>query len=299
VDDLHALSWDRKSLTYAAGAPRDALPAEDAAEALWLTYYRNIFNPARVKVNAMLKEMPRKCWSTMPETALIPELLVNAKPRVSSMIANTARQAIAQGDPRAMIDRLQVINTIPDLAREAKSFRLCDWANACTQTVFGEGPSDAKLVFVGEQPGDSEDLAGRPFVGPAGQLFDRVIERAGIDRQSVYVTNAVKHFKFEMRGRRRLHQTPNARDATNCRELELIKPAVLVCLGATAARSLLGNGFRITQSRGELVSSAYAGQTLATWHPSALLRVPDESMRQQMERDFEADLRRAASLVGR
>jgi DNA polymerase len=295
-------NWDRETLSFGGGVARDAAPKEDATEDLWLTYYRNIFNPARVKVNAMLKEMPRKYWSTMPETSLIPELLVKAKPRVKTMIEKTAKQAIEQGDPRAVATKLHVIDNIPDLASEAKSCRLCDWANACTQTVFGEGPPDAKIMFVGEQPGDSEDLAGRPFVGPAGQLFARVLEQVGIDRNRVYVTNAVKHFKFEMRGKRRIHQTPNARDASNCRpwllrELEIVKPSVLVCLGATAARSLLGNGFRITQSRGDVARTEYAEHTLATWHPSALLRVPDESQRERMEADFTADLARAAALA--
>jgi len=168
------------------------------------------------------------------------------------------------------------------------------WANA-TQTVFGEGNAHAKVMLVGEQPGDQEDIKGLPFVGPAGQLLDRALERAGVDRRTVYVTNAVKHFKWEPRGKRRLHKTPAQREIEACRqwiegEIRAVKPRVIVCLGATAARSLLGKDFRVSRERGKFVKSAYAPFVFATLHPSAILRAPDDASREagleQLIEDF-------------
>ncbi|MFT3788224.1 MAG: UdgX family uracil-DNA binding protein [Tepidisphaeraceae bacterium] len=293
-----SVRWDGHNLSFGPGVSRDAAPTGDQLESLWLTYYRSIFNPARVKVKAMKKEMPQKYWSTMPETALIPELLAQASPRVQAMTPEVVVRN-PEADPRSLPSVLNQITSLPQLAKEAAKCRICDWADKCTQTVFGEGPVKSAVIFVGEQPGDMEDREGRPFVGPAGQLFQRVLDEVGIDRKRVYVTNAVKHFKFEQRGKRRIHQTPTARDAANCRpwlerELGIIQPSMLVCLGATAARSLLGNGFRITQSRGEVIKSDHAPWTIATWHPSALLRVPDPAQQRAMEEQFAEDLRLVA-----
>lgn len=184
----------------------------------------------------------------------------------------------------------------------AKACLACSWARHCTQTVFGNGPADAKVVLIGEQPGDIEDREGKPFVGPAGQLLRGIIEEAGADVDQVYLTNAVKHFKFEERGKRRIHQTPSARDVSVCKpwlisELESIRPQVLVCLGATAAKSILGNGFRITQSRGDVQASDWCPQTVATWHPSAILRVPDREAADAMRGQLLADLKAAFGLL--
>jgi uracil-DNA glycosylase len=171
-----------------------------------------------------------------------------------------------------------------------------------TQTVFGSGPPRAKLMLVGEQPGDQEDRAGRPFVGPAGRLLDGALIAAGIDRSRVYVTNAVKHFKWEPRGKRRIHQKPNWAEMTACRpwleaELAVVKPDVLVCLGATAAQSLLGRQFRVTKMRGVPVESELAPTVMATVHPSSILRAPDEAARQEAMRDFIRDLKAVAKLI--
>jgi DNA polymerase len=171
-----------------------------------------------------------------------------------------------------------------------------------TQTVFGEGAAHAEVMFVGEQPGDKEDLAGRPFVGPAGQLFDKALEEAGIDRGKTYVTNAVKHFKWQARGKRRIHQKPNWSEIAACRpwldaELEVVKPRVLVALGATAAQALLGRSFRVTQMRGVPVDSPLAEHVLATIHPSAILRQQDDASRQQEYAAFVDDLRVVASVL--
>ena len=181
----------------------------------------------------------------------------------------------------------------------AKGCKACDLYKRATQTVFGEGPRKAEVMLVGEQPGDAEDLAGHPFVGPAGKLLDRALEEAGIDRRLVYVTNVVKHFKWEPRGKRRIHAKPNAAEIGACRpwleaEIALVKPRVLVCLGATAAQALLGKSFKVSRQRGAFVASALAPLVTATVHPSSILRAPDdESRRAEMQR-FVQDLRRVA-----
>src|SRR3954464_5379315 len=181
----------------------------------------------------------------------------------------------------------------------AKSCRNCDLWRHATQTVFGEGPDRAQLMLVGEQPGNDEDLAGHPFVGPAGKLLDRALEEAGIDRRTVYVTNVVKHFKWEPRGKRRIHKKPNAAEITACRpwletEIALVKPRALVCLGATAAQALLGASFKVTKQRGELVDSALAPLVAATVHPSSILRAPDDDARREEMRRFVEDLKKIA-----
>src|SRR3954465_1255213 len=185
------------------------------------------------------------------------------------------------------------------LAKASQSCRGCDLYKLGTQTVFGEGHSRAKVMFVGEQPGDREDLAGKPFVGPAGKLLDRALEEAGIDRGDVYVTNAVKHFKWEPRGKRRIHKKPNAIEIHACRpwldaELEAVKPEAIVCLGATAAQALLGRDFRLTKHRGEAVPSPLAALVTATVHPSAPLRAPDDESRRREIAAFIADIKAIA-----
>jgi uracil-DNA glycosylase len=192
--------------------------------------------------------------------------------------------------------------TLPKLRAAAAGCTGCHLYTLGTQTVFGEGSADADVVFVGEQPGDQEDLAGRPFVGPAGRVLDEGLVAAGIDRSKVYVTNAVKHFKWEPRGKRRIHQKPNWAEMTACRpwleaELAVVQPDVLVCLGATAAQSLLGRQFRVTKMRGVPVESELAPSVMATVHPSSILRAPDEAARQEAMRDFIRDLKAVAKLI--
>jgi len=190
-------------------------------------------------------------------------------------------------------------------AREiSKGCKACDLYLRGTQTVFGEGPSGAEIMMVGEQPGDAEDLAGHPFVGPAGKLLDRALEEAGIDRARVYVTNVVKHFKWEPRGKRRIHAKPNAAEIGACRpwletEITLVQPRVLVCPGATAAQALLGRAFKVTQMRGQFVESSLAPLVTATVHPSSILRAPDDESRRQELREFVADLKKVASTLAK
>jgi uracil-DNA glycosylase len=289
-----SLHWDGETLSEGPPAAKADAPAGDPIEEVWKTYYASIFNPARVKVGAMLKEMPRKYWKNMPETALVPELLAGAQARETGMIAKAETERAADragigGNLRAAWEALR---------DEAKGCTRCHLYKDATQTVFGEGPVDARLMFVGEQPGDQEDLAGRPFVGPAGQVFDRAVAAAGVDRTRVYVTNAVKHFKFEQRGKRRIHSKPGGPEIDACRwwieqERVLIRPPVTVALGATAARSLLGKVVTIGGSRGRAHRLEDGGECWVTVHPSYLLRLQDKAQAEDEFGRFVEDIKRA------
>ncbi len=194
--------------------------------------------------------------------------------------------------------------TLDGLREAAASCRACDLYKTATQTVFGDGAARAQVMFVGEQPGDREDIEGKPFVGPAGRVLDEALDEAGIDRRQVYITNAVKHFKWKPQGKRRLHQRPNAAEITACRpwldaEIALIKPQFLVLLGATAAQALLGREFRVTQQRGQFLERPGLPLTMATVHPSSILRAPDEESRVLKMRAFVQDLKRLAQRLAR
>ena len=193
--------------------------------------------------------------------------------------------------------------TIPGLREAAAGCHACDLYKTATQTVFGEGAERAKVMFVGEQPGDREDIEGKPFVGPAGGILDEALRAAGIDRGEAYITNAVKHFKWKPQGKRRLHQKPNAAEISACRpwldaEIALLKPQILVCLGATAAQALLGRDFRVTQQRGQFIERPGLPLVMATVHPSSILRAADDESRELEMQAFVADLRRLAQRLG-
>src|ERR1700722_18919414 len=209
---------------------------------------------------------------------------------------------MAKGILMKQLDLIPTKASLDELRQAAKSCKNCDLWKLGTQTVFGEGAAHSKLMLVGEQPGDQEDQSGKPFVGPAGKLLDTALADAGIDRKTVYVTNAVKHFKWEPRGKRRIHKKPNAVEIAACRpwldaEIAAMRPKVIVCLGATAAQSLLGRDFRVTQHRGELIPSTLAASLMATVHPSSILRAPDEETRHAEMKRFVADLKKAARLL--
>ena len=282
-----SIHWDGETVREGPGASRSDAPDGDPVEQLWKSYYAAIFNPARLKQRAMLSEMPRKYWRNLPEASLIPDLVAGAQAREAAMIATQPKPAARSGNIAAAWTALR---------DEAMGCTRCPLHRDTTQTVFGEGPLDAGLVFVGEQPGDQEDLAGHPFVGPAGQLFDHALKAARIDRASVYVTNAVKHFKHERRGKRRIHQTPETPEIQACRwwleqELDLIRPRVIVALGATAARSLLGKAVTISRTRGAPIALESGAEAWVTVHPSFLLRVPDEERKAAERARFVEELR--------
>ncbi len=286
--------WDGRALSFTAGVARSAAPAGDEMENLWRTYYANIFNPARVKVHAMQAEMPKKYWRNLPEATLIPELLREAPRRVETMMKKSAAKNTKDDEWHpAPVPETSSLTTLREAASGCTA---CPLYKNATQTVFGEGPKKATMMLLGEQPGDQEDLSGKPFIGPAGQLLDRALEEAGIDRNAVYVTNTVKHFKWEPRGKRRIHQKPNSRDIAACRpwmeaELRVVRPGVLVCLGSTAAQALFGSSFRVTKERGKVLESEFAPRVVTTVHPSSLLRQPDEESRRREYALFVEDLR--------
>jgi len=219
--------------------------------------------------------------------------------------ATTSRKTQdSAADPRLATSIPHTLRTITALRKAAAGCQVCDLWKTATQTVFGEGPSTARIMLVGEQPGDQEDRAGHPFVGPAGKLLDRALEEAGIARTEVYVTNVVKHFKWAAseRGKRRIHKKPRGIEIQACRpwiesEIRVVRPQVLVCLGATAARALLGEDFRVNSQRGQLVDSEFAPYATATVHPSSILRAPDEDARDAQMAGFVKDLKRIAKLL--
>jgi uracil-DNA glycosylase len=283
-----SLHWDGETLGEGPPATRGNAPEGDPIEEVWKTYYSSIFNPARLKTRMMLKEMPKKYWKNMPETALVSGLIAGAQQRESQMIATAKTAPPKAGNAAA---------ALAALAEEAAHCQRCPLWQPATQTVFGEGPADAKLLFIGEQPGDQEDLAGQPFVGPAGQLFDRAMAEAGVDRAATYVSNAVKHFKFEPRGKRRIHAKPNTGEIQACRwwidqERAIVKPAVTVALGATAVHSMLGKAGTISKLRGSPIALEDGSEGWVTVHPSYLLRLPDEERRAEEYARFVADLKR-------
>ena len=279
-----SVRWDGEQLAFGPGARRDDAPPADAGEQLWLTYYQSIFNPARLKLKMMQKEMPKRYWANLPEARLIDPLAAAAAERSMTMIQNdptippiratrphptTGHAATPGGDTPT---------TLPALREALERCRECPIGEHATQAVPGEGLKHAPLMFVGEQPGDQEDLQGKPFVGPAGQLFGRALAELGIERSAVYITNAVKHFKFELRGKRRIHKTPAQQEAAAClhwleSEIGLVDPTAIVALGATAARQLMGVPVAVTKARGQWLTRADGRRVLITLHPSALLRM--------------------------
>jgi probable DNA metabolism protein len=283
--------WDGQVLTFGSGVPQSEAPQGDRLEELWRTYYASMFNPARINPQAMTREMPVRHWATLPEARLIRPLLFDASARVEQMLeqpstAVSARPFVPEG------------GTIEVLSQAAAACRGCPLHLTAERVVFGEGPL-ANIMLVGEQPGDEEDKEGRPFVGPAGAVLNRALAAAGIDRAQVYLTNAVKHFSFHREGKRRIHDKPRAKDVRACRpwleaEIDRMKPEVIVCLGSTAAQSLLGPSIRIQRDRGREFRAAWASRVMVSYHPSAVLRADDPRHSDEIYAWLVEDLRSAA-----
>jgi len=265
--------WDRTELRFAAGLPRDTVRDDEALRQWWLAHRAPLLEASRL-------------GTTIPEAEPLDEA-----PRPPDRPALGPVVLPLRADP-----------PLQEAVREAAGCQRCHLFENATQTVFGEGPEHARVVFVGEQPGDQEDVIGRPFVGPAGQIMDRAMEEAGIDRRTVYITNAVKHFKFVPRGKRRIHQTPETPEIQACRfwldvELVRLRPRLIVAMGGTAARALLNRVVTITRERGRPIALPDGRTAFVTVHPSFLLRVPDEDSKAREYRAFVADLRKAAELA--
>lgn len=278
-----SLHWDGETMTEGPAAERSDAPQGDPMEDLWRTYYASIFNPARLKIGAMLKEMPKKYWKNMPEAALIPELVAGAQSREAKMVEKGALEFDERPETLAAIDKA------------ISACRKCPIGLLDNHAVMGEGPQDAALMIVGEQPGDQEDMKGRPFVGPAGQLLDDHLQTAGIDRSAAYVTNAVKHFKYVQRGKRRIHQSPAAKEIDTCRwwmesERAIVQPKLVLAMGASAARGMLGKTVSISKARGAPIQLEDGSELWVTAHPSYLLRL-DGAARDEQVRLFDNDLR--------
>jgi uracil-DNA glycosylase len=300
-----SILWDG-TLRFGPGARREEAPPLDDFAGTWDVYYRSIFNPARLMERAMLKEMPKKYWANLPETRLIPAMSSAARHREARMVAAQPSK-VEPGAVRVAARFAEAGKSQPPadvretLLSEAKACRLCSIADCATQIVFGEGPTQARAIFVGEQPGDQEDLQGRPFIGPAGLLLRSALREAGFAETECYLTNAVKHFKFLPRGKRRIHKSPSAGEIDRCRwwldrELALVNSPLIVTLGASALRAVAGPSARLAEMRG-LPIGIGARTLLPTVHPAYLLRLPDPAAKTAETRAFASDLKQAALLA--
>ena len=304
-------------LTFTAAVPKSEAPADDALEDYWRSYYASIFNPARLKLNAMQSEMPKKYWHNLPEAALIPQLVKDAQSRETRMrdaeptlplpgMMKHKETVVEENFP----DR-DAIQSLDDLHAALKGCTACPLYKPATQVVPGKGPVDARLMMVGEQPGDKEDLAGEPFIGPAGTLLRELMAEVDLNPDEAYVTNAVKHFKFEPRGKRRIHQNPSTGEIDTCKwwlnkEIELVRPQIIMALGGSAVRALTGRTQTIKSLRGAVHTLDDApmreGRNAPTElvvanHPSFILRVPHEGAKRDARAGLLEDLRTVRNLL--
>ncbi|MEO1574920.1 MAG: UdgX family uracil-DNA binding protein [Pseudomonadota bacterium] len=294
---------------FSPGVDKGRAPQADRFEDAWRVYYKSIFNPARLKVNAMRAEMPQKYWKNLPEAHDIGTLIRDADRRVEVMQKDVRTEDTLRCGPRPATPAQALATeraraprgSLAELRLAAAGCTACPLADKATQTVFGEGPDDARVMLVGEQPGDAEDLAGRPFVGPAGRVLDHAIQRAGGDREALYLTNAVKHFGFTERGRRRLHKTPTIQSVHACmdwlrQEMAVVDPDVVLALGRTAAQAVLGRSVNVLRERG----GPYRHDGRRVWitvHPSYLLRLEGEARKRDAYAAFVDDI--ASALADR
>lgn len=281
-------SWDGEELIYSEGVSESNVPNDDAAEDLWKTYYRSIFNPARIKISAMKKELPVRHWKTLPETELITSLIDEAPERLKEFY-DSQRSVSVKADETFTLNELEVA---------LKKCQACDICPMATAPVMGEGPMDSKIMFIGEQPGNEEDLAGKPFIGPAGELLNQALREIGFNRQDIYVTNAVKGFKHSYQQNMRWHRSANGSEISQCKpwlkqEIKIVKPEIIVCLGRTAAQSVLGKVIKLEEVRGKFFKSALAEKTIILPHPASILRA-DPSLKDELFQRFKEELTQVA-----
>ena len=279
--------WDGETVRFDSGVTQRETLTDDTLEAVWRAYYAATFNPARINPTAMQAQLPGRFWKSLPESRLITPLTQAVRASVGHVM-----------DMRQHMASFPMVSTLPELAQAAAGCTGCELHLAATQTVFGRGPSEARIMLVGEQPGDQEDLAGEPFIGPAGEVLNQALERAALDRSQLYVTNAVKHFRFVLEGRRRRHQAPRPSEIVACRpwleaELNAVQPKIVVCLGKTAAQSLIGGQVSMERQRGQFFSSRYSSRILLTYHPSSILRARDGSAQDRLFGLLVEDLKKA------
>jgi len=303
------MHWDGENLSYSPGASKSDAPAEDAGEDLWRSYYRSIFNPARLKISAMQSQMPKKYWRNLPEAPLIADLIANSAHRMDTMIAAQPTEPlrkvvkyIAKKDdaipPRDMTDPASALQALNERML-ATEFPLAVHA---TQAVLGIGAAPASIMLLGEQPGEQEDLSGQPFIGPAGKLLNQALQEAGIVRTEVYVTNALKHYKFKLQGTRRVRMLPGIGDIETYLpwlkgEIVIVQPRIVIALGTVAAHAITGEALGMEDNRGKLFSLTNGLQALVTYHPSYILRAPDTKTKQQRYEKLVIDLKLAAKTV--
>jgi probable DNA metabolism protein len=302
------------NLTFLPPLPTPLVPppladlSTDTVAQLWATYYANIFNPARVRLNAMRAEMPKKYWSNLPETRMIPAMLRDAEARVARMHQAGATPPRPGAAPvstryRAGMPKADALpETLAVAQRACAQCRRCNLCEQASQSVWGEGNAEARLMLVGEQPGEREDLAGRPFVGPAGGLLRETLTECSIAPTEIWLTNAVKHFKFVPRGKQRLHQNPDRHEIQQCRwwlglELGFIRPQLVVALGASAAFALTGNATALTPRRRKIETGLHGGPVLIAGHPAHILRLPEVHARDRARQELFDDLRTAQQLL--
>ena len=291
-----AAVWNKATLNFVDSPAPDARPMSDQNEDLWRTYYRSICNVSRINPAVMQREMPQKYWKNLPEAAEIGILIRDGLSNFASRHKESEERGsiMTKAVKRALAD-------LPPPGDGPEECRRCDLWRHATQAIVGEGAKDARIMLVGEQPGDEEDLRGHPFVGPAGRVLDQVLAEAGISRADVYITNAVKHFKWEPRGKRRLHKKPDVREINAChgwldKELTEINSPVVVALGATALRALAGSTLSIDAARRQTLTHASGAAIVATYHPSAILRA-DGDRAVEIRGMLIADLTRASELA--
>ena len=287
--------WSGTQLAFGAGVERDPVYDGDELEALWSAYYRTTFNPGRMNVDLMRQEMPSRFWSSLPELRDLSAVLAEAPERLEVMRRQQACSAAS------VVPEVRDLGTLRETALRCTA---CPLHCEATQTVFGEGPAQARVVLVGEQPGDQEDISGRPFVGPAGEVLQRAMQQAGVDRRAVYVTNAVKHFKFTREGKRRIHESPRMSEVVACKpwleaELETIKPQAILLMGATAAKALLGSTVSVTRDAGKVFRTVHSERTMVSVHPSFVLRSRDPRQSAVAFERLVADLRSVWRLASR